>query len=779
MASEIRILINAINRSSGAFKKAHGDVESLAMQVAKAGAIIAGFGAITKLAFDFAEEGAQIERLRDSSHILAQTFGVDMDEVVRKIKAASRETLSEQQIMLQSSRALLLGVAADADTLARLTEIAIARSRATGVSVEEAQRRIFLGIGKLEKRLVDELGIVVDAETAYAEYGKTIGKVADDLTENEKRIALTNAILLEGNKLLDATGGIVEDNASRWERLNVHITDFLNNLKEALSGPFAEFIFGIDAWAFGMGEIEGATLRQARALALSNASQEDYLDEMVRMVEQANLFAQAASLPISYDIDKDGQLIKTERGISTIIDKNYVMLEQERSIAQTEEQVTQVRRDHTKALEEQRLAQEALIKAQRDALKQLESTRIKIEDLDIEGAGKIALDFFKNMKVSEEDIAAFEKSLAVHLGTMSATLSAFLYSLDNAAKSGKGAWEAFLSAFDTVKLEQAAQKTIELWDEVDAKIEDLRDEFAKDVLESERQLSDDMEDAATKRDRDLADLEEENNRKRDEAIADANKKRQRDEEDAESAHQRRIQKILDKYNRARLQALLDLDARALFEAELTRDQELKDAELDRRERKEQAEKELKDKIEDIEDNYEEKRRETLRQYDRDIEDAKEADRRRKRDLQRALDEQIDEQEKYRQEEMRNIEQFLADRWSKEQFDYQERLSELIEYWQGVLQINEIYRGLVNGEEPQGPPPSDPIDSNPGYPVDDSPPLSGGDDDPLPFPGYLRFDDTGGTDGSNIVVTLNVQGDGILAAAVRNAAYGAIVDVVSN
>jgi len=455
------------------------------------------------------------------------------------------------------------------------------------------------------------------------------------------------------------------------------------------------------------------------------------------------------------------------------------MLEQERSIAQTEEQVTQVRRDHTKALEEQRLAQEALIKAQRDALKQLESTRIKIEDLDIEGAGKIALDFFKNMKVSEEDIAAFEKSLAVHLGTMSATLSAFLYSLDNAAKSGKGAWEAFLSAFDTVKLEQAAQKTIELWDEVDAKIEDLRDEFAKDVLESERQLSDDMEDAATKRDRDLADLEEENNRKRDEAIADANKKRQRDEEDAESAHQRRIQKILDKYNRARLQALLDLDARALFEAELTRDQELKDAELDRRERKEQAEKELKDKIEDIEDNYEEKRRETLRQYDRDIEDAKEADRRRKRDLQRALDEQIDEQEKYRQEEMRNIEQFLADRWSKEQFDYQERLSELIEYWQGVLQINEIYRGLVNGEEPQGPPPSDPIDSNPGYPVDDSPPLSGGDDDPLPFPGYLRFDDTGGTDGSNIVVTLNVQGDGILAAAVRNAAYGAIVDVVSN
>ena len=36
---------------------------------------------------------------------------------------------------------------------------------------------------------------------------------------------------------------------------------------------------------------------------------------------------------------------------------------------------------------------------------------------------------------------------------------------------------------------------------------------------------------------------------------------------------------------------------------------------------------------------------------------------------------------------------------------------------------------------------------------------------------------GGT-GSNIMVTLNVQGDGILASAVRNAALNAVVDVIA-
>src|SRR3990167_1398428 len=776
--NEIRILINAINRSSGAFKQAHGYVESLAMQVAKAGAIIAGFGAITKLAFDFAEEGAQIQRLRDTGQQLAQTFGIDMAEAVARIKAASHDTITANRAVMEANRAMLLGVAHDVDTLAKLVEIATIRGRAAGLSATDAFDRITLGIGRLSTRILDDIGIVVDGETAYAKYGEAIGKTADQLTEAEKRIALTNAIIEDGNKLLEQTGGIVDDNAQAFERFKTHITDAKNEFEKFLAGPIAEFIGGVDAWVFGMGQIESAILRQARALALSNTPQEDYLDEMVRMVDQANLFAQAASLPISYDIDKDGQLVKTELGISTVIDKNYVMLEQERAIAQTEEQVAQVRADHTRALEEQRLAQEALIKTQADAIKGLEGLRVKIEDLDMEKAGKIALDFFRDFGVSEENLTSFERLLTTNLGTMSKSLEKFIFSLEDAAADGRVTWDEFLSAFDIVKLEQAAQKTIELWDEVDAKIKDLRDEFEKDVLESERRLADDMEDAATKRDRDLADLEEENNRKRDEAIADANKKRQRDEEDAESAHQRRIQKILDKYNRARLQALLDLDARALFEAELTRDQELKDAELDRRERKEQAEKELKDKIEDIEDNYEEKRREILRQYDRDIEDAKEADRRRKRDLERALDEQVAEQERYRREEMQNIEAFLAERWSTEQADYQQRLTDLIRYWQGVLQINELYRGLASGEEPQGPPPSDPESSDPGYPPDGPPPPIGNPpDEPLPFPGYLRMD--GGDNGSNIVVTLNVQGDGILAAAVRNAAYGAIVDVVSN
>src|SRR3990167_10047228 len=361
--SEIRILINAIYKAAGIIA-AKSDLEKFLKEFAKAGAILAAFSIAVKKAYDFWKEGAQIERLREAGTRLAQSYGADMEESVLRIKAASHGAITANAAVSESNRAMLLNVARDSETIAKLVEIAAIRGRVSGLSAQEAFDRITLGIGRLSTRILDDIGIVVDGETAYANYGEAIGKTADQLTEAEKRIALTNAIIEDGNKLLEQTGGIVDDNAQAFERFKTHITDTKNEFEKFLAGPIAEFISGVDAWVFGMGQIESATLRQARALALSNTPQEDYLDEMVRMVEQANLFAQAASLPISYDIDKDGQLIKTERGISTIIDKNYILLEQERAIAQTEEQVAQVRADHTRALEEQRLAQEALIKTQ-------------------------------------------------------------------------------------------------------------------------------------------------------------------------------------------------------------------------------------------------------------------------------------------------------------------------------------------------------------------------------------------------------------------------------
>lgn len=763
--NEIRILIRAINQSSKVFKEVEGNFAALAKSAVAAGAILTAFAVAVKKAYDFGKEGAQIERLREAGTKLAASYGTDMEEAVLRIKAASHGAITANAAVSESNRAMLLNVARDSDTIAKLVEIAAIRGRVAGLSAQEAFDRITLGIGRLSTRILDDIGIVVDGETAYAEYGKAIGKVADDLTEAEKRQALTNAIIEDGNELLKQTGGVTDDAANAFERFETHITDATNSLKQHISEGVAPLIRSLDILLFKQNDYNNAIKLHAIDMFKSAKTYEEYEAEMQRVAASQGLV-----------IDSNGDLVKITHSrtgsVKELVQAEYLlsgaMFNANRMTAERDDYVLRLN-DSLKEQAERELAVA-------DAIKKFQDIFGLAKDFSFEDAAKFAVGFGEDMvkagKMTEEAL----DRMRVEFGMSSESVLAFRDALDAAAKDGIISINELEEAFEPVKLEQAAQRTIELWEEVDDKIRDLRDKFEKDVLDSERELADDMEDAATKRDRDLADLEEDNNRKRDEAIADANKKRQRDEEDAESAHQRRIQKILRKFFYSRLQALMDLDARALWEAEMTRDQELQDAEADRKEKKEQDEKELKDKIEDIESNYEERRQEILRQYDRDIEDAKEADKRRQRDLERALDEQVAEQERYRQEEMDNIEKFLADRWSKEQADYQQRLSDLIEYWQGVLQINELYGGL-NSPTPT---------SDPGYnPPPGDVPVPGEELGDIDLPNIIAgggiapvMTSTNGN-GSNIVVTLNVTGDAVLASLIRSAAYSAIVDVVAD
>src|SRR3990167_4204047 len=193
----------------------------LAQDALIATGIITAFGVAIKTAFDLGKEGAQIERLRETGTRLAQSFGLDMDEAVSKIKAVSLNSITATKAVLQVNRTLLLGISSDANEIAKLVEIAALRGRAMGLSTQEAFDRITLGIGRLSTRILDDIGIVVDGETAYENFGKAIGKTADQLTEAQKREALKNAIIEEGNVLLAKAGGLVLDNAQAFEELEI------------------------------------------------------------------------------------------------------------------------------------------------------------------------------------------------------------------------------------------------------------------------------------------------------------------------------------------------------------------------------------------------------------------------------------------------------------------------------------------------------------------------------------------------------------------------------
>jgi hypothetical protein len=180
---------------------------------------------------EFSKEGAQIQRLADTSSALAKSMGLNMGEIVRSIQQASLGMVSEYDVMQSASRAMMLGVGNSAEQLGQLMEAAAIRGRAMGISTTQAFNDIITGIGRMSPQILDNLGIITDAEATYAAYADSIGKTAASLTGAEKKQALLNRLLGESQSLLQQTGGLTLDAAGSWEVMQAAQSDFFASLK--------------------------------------------------------------------------------------------------------------------------------------------------------------------------------------------------------------------------------------------------------------------------------------------------------------------------------------------------------------------------------------------------------------------------------------------------------------------------------------------------------------------------------------------------------------------
>lgn len=216
---------------------------------------------VMKGSFDMAQQGAQLERLSDTGAEMARQLGGNLDEIVRKVKAASLNTVSDMDIIASANKAMMLGLGADADQLANLMQVAALRGRAMGISTTQAFDDIVRGIGRTSPLILDNLGIVVNAKTTYEEYAKGIGKSSGELTRQEKIQALLNRVLDEGNQMLAKAGGLAEDNATQFERLSASTEDYKNSVKLAFSEAVSPTIEGLFDYAKAMDEATAATGR--------------------------------------------------------------------------------------------------------------------------------------------------------------------------------------------------------------------------------------------------------------------------------------------------------------------------------------------------------------------------------------------------------------------------------------------------------------------------------------------------------------------------------------
>lgn len=216
-------------------------------------AIIATTTQVISSINDLAVAGAQFDRLEAGASSLGRQYGMTSQDIINAVDKITQGTLSQNSILQQANQAMLLGVAHSEEELTTLAAIAADRGRKMGISMEKAFSSIVLGVGRLSPLILDNLGIILDADVTYAKYAKTIGKTADSLTDMEKRQALLNRLKDE----MKSVGQVPMDDKTSWEKLGASIEDATASLGGWIN-EYLKFNKVVDATADAIGGFSDA-----------------------------------------------------------------------------------------------------------------------------------------------------------------------------------------------------------------------------------------------------------------------------------------------------------------------------------------------------------------------------------------------------------------------------------------------------------------------------------------------------------------------------------------
>ena len=249
----LRIIVEAQDKASQALRGVERQTDSLMQGMRLLQSVmtfsLAGIGIreLGRFTVEMARLGAQTERIENAfAGLSEQRLGTEAMDSITKLREASRGAISDYDLMLAANKAMMLGVTADVDTMARLVEVAIERGRAMGVGAQQAFGDIVTGIGRISPKILDNIGILTESNTTYAEYAEQLGKTADALSDVEKRQALVNKVLKEGG------APAPPDAMEGFEALDAQLDNWKRRWSELFTDVFGQGAQDIAAWLLRM-----------------------------------------------------------------------------------------------------------------------------------------------------------------------------------------------------------------------------------------------------------------------------------------------------------------------------------------------------------------------------------------------------------------------------------------------------------------------------------------------------------------------------------------------
>tara|TARA_R100001463_G_scaffold2964_3_gene12290 strand:+ start:2419 stop:4440 length:2022 start_codon:yes stop_codon:yes gene_type:complete len=131
---------------------------------------------------------------------------------IDKLRGATNNTMSDFGLFQQANNAMILGVSRNSDEMAEMFDIAQRLGRALGRDTRSSVESLITGIGRQSRLMLDNIGLIVDAEKAYKVLAKSLNKNVSNLTDSERKQAFLNATMKSAREKVAEFG--VETEAS-------------------------------------------------------------------------------------------------------------------------------------------------------------------------------------------------------------------------------------------------------------------------------------------------------------------------------------------------------------------------------------------------------------------------------------------------------------------------------------------------------------------------------------------------------------------------------------
>lgn len=178
--------------------------------------------------------GSEVDDLTNAFAHLTQEAG-NFNEVLGTLRESTDGVISDMTLMRTVNFGFSQGLRLTADQMKLTGEAARVLANSTGGDAATAFEQLVRSMAIGQERLLRQVGLQIDASRAVDQYAASIGKSTDRLTENERRIAVRNAILEAMQRRVDSNGRAEVSFADKIKQSTVEMANFWDQLSKAVA----------------------------------------------------------------------------------------------------------------------------------------------------------------------------------------------------------------------------------------------------------------------------------------------------------------------------------------------------------------------------------------------------------------------------------------------------------------------------------------------------------------------------------------------------------------